>query len=87
MCERCEHVAELVRSWASKQGHDVCWFYPEIFEEIAVALGVVFVPPNLPPRREFRSGCRIYEEQVYVGNGPVPNDSDDNQVGSCSTGS
>lgn len=55
----------LVEQWVSKQGHDSCWYYPEIFREIANILGVKYVPQNLPARPEFEGGCKKYTDEVF----------------------
>lgn len=44
-CDRCNRIAQLVKDWAAKQGHDSCSvrssrsvsevYYPEIFRQIA----------------------------------------------------
>lgn len=66
MCEKCDEVKRLVEEWANKQGHDRCWYYPDIFRQIADTLGVnLNIEPAMPPRPEFEEGCRRYQEEEY----------------------
>lgn len=59
-------VRALIESWAAKQGHDRCWYYPEIFLELAKAVGLeIGLDPKLPPRAEFEEGCRKYQCEQY----------------------
>lgn len=52
--------------WINKQGHERCWYYPEIFRKLCGVLGVTITKPmNLPPRPEFGKGCDRYEREVY----------------------
>lgn len=63
---KLEAVTTIVQSWADKQGHDRCWYYPELFEKLAAILGVTpKVSPNLPPRHEFERGCREYQDKEF----------------------
>ncbi|MFO0705103.1 MAG: hypothetical protein U0517_04065 [Candidatus Andersenbacteria bacterium] len=46
-----------VQIWIDKQGHDRCWYYPEIFAVIVDALGIkAQLQPALPPLPEFKGG-------------------------------
>ena len=53
-------VEEAVRLWINKQGHDSCWYYPEIFKNICKILNIDEVEQNLPERCEFEKGCEKY---------------------------
>jgi len=73
VCEKCDLVQDAVRRWLSKQeeGHESCWYYPEIFIEICGILGVGRgrrVSPTIP-RLNFEMGCRRYQDEQY---GPRP---------------
>lgn len=59
---------ELI-NWVSKQGHDRCWYYPEIFQSLAASLGVPLIVrnPSLPSRKEFEAGCKRYQDEEYGG--------------------
>lgn len=59
-------LKELLQAWVDKQGHDRCWYYPEIFIAIARELDVdISEMPILPPRCEFEEGCRRYQDEQY----------------------
>jgi hypothetical protein len=56
----------VVQEWANKKGHDRCWYYPELFRELAAIFEIAASDPCLPPRNEFEQGCRRYQEEVYA---------------------
>lgn len=59
-------VREKIEEWAAKQGHQRCWYHPEIFQQIAGMVGAkVEYPKNLPPVAEFRKGCEQYTAIEY----------------------
>ncbi len=59
-------VRQIVQSWLDKQGHDRCWYYPELFRELASALGLrPKVSPGLPTLDEFRAGCERFQREEY----------------------
>jgi hypothetical protein len=63
-----DQARALLQGWVDKQGHDRCWYYPEVFRELAALLGVkATVPEGLPPRPEFEVGCRRYQDEEYNG--------------------
>jgi hypothetical protein len=55
-----------IETWLAKQGHDRCWYYPEIFHRIAALLDIP-VPshPILPPLTEFKRGCERYQVEQF----------------------
>jgi hypothetical protein len=56
----------ILQGWLDQQSHDRCWYYPDVFVELAKCLGVERkVNPNLPPIEEFRAGCERYRNQEY----------------------
>ena len=63
--EKIAEIKTAIEEWIKKQGHDSCWYYPEIFREIAGILDIKYEQPNLPPRKEFEVGCSRYQEEVY----------------------
>lgn len=54
-----------LESWISKQGHDSCWYYPDIFNKLCEILEIEKPNQNLPLRCEFEKGCRKYQNEVY----------------------
>jgi hypothetical protein len=64
--EQLRRVRALVTEWVGKQGHDRCWYYPDIFGKIAGVLGVELPKDlGLPPLPEFEDGCRRYQAEQY----------------------
>jgi hypothetical protein len=60
-------IRAAVQRWLDKQGHERCWYYPEIFQEIVDILGIKpTVQPNLPPECEFKEGCERYRGEEYA---------------------
>lgn len=59
-------IKSLIENWDSKQEHDACHYYPEIFREIAEICGAFLKNQHgLPPREEFHKGCNKYTNEVY----------------------
>lgn len=59
-------VRRTVQTWLDKQGHDRCWYYPDLFREIATTLDLKpTIEPKLPSLVEFREGCRRYQAEEY----------------------
>lgn len=57
---------QLLQSWVDQQGHNRCWYYPEIFTKLAALFDIkMTVEPSLPPREEFEAGCRRYQEEEF----------------------
>lgn len=63
---RLKAIQKLIKEWDEKQGHSKCWYYPEIFKQIADEAQVKLTnhPPNVP-RPQFREQCHQYEEEQY----------------------
>lgn len=59
-------VKVVIQEWVDKQGHDRCWYYPELFRRLATILDIkMTVEPKLPPRQEFELGCKKYQDEEY----------------------
>ncbi len=69
--DQLRQVREIVQEWADKQGHERCWWFPELFRRLADVLAIEpRVEPGLPLLRdEFEQGCRRYQDEQY---GPSP---------------
>jgi hypothetical protein len=64
--DKLQRVKGIIQAWTDQQGHERCWYYPDLFNELASLLGVIpKTEPCLPPRKEFEEGCRRYQEQEY----------------------
>jgi hypothetical protein len=66
--ERLADARRIVQGWLDKQGHERCWYYPDLFNQLAVCLELVpATEPDLPPLLEFEEGCRRYQAEQYAG--------------------
>jgi len=65
--EKVRRTKEIIQEWMDKQGQDRCWYYPDLFRELA-ELFDVDVSKNLalPPIEEFRRGCEKYQQEEYA---------------------
>jgi hypothetical protein len=65
-CPTCTETQALIQEWLDRQGHDRCWYYPEVFSKLAALFGLgAKKPPRLPPRAEFEEGCRRYQAEEF----------------------
>ena len=65
-CEKCEETKRVILEWVNKQGHDRCWYYPDLFQALANLFKIrPSVGPSLPPRKEFEDGCRRYQNEEF----------------------
>lgn len=65
-----DEIKQAVLLVANKQGHDSCWYYPEIFIQILNLLGIELNELNLdlsklPTREEFEQGCKKFADELY----------------------
>lgn len=59
-------IREILIEWQSKQGHDQCWYYPELFRRLCEELDVECRQPELPREKaEFDRGCDTFSDEVY----------------------
>lgn len=66
-CPNCLSARKTIQEWADLQGHDRCWYYPDLFQKLVKAFGVTASKsPQLPPRKEFEEGCKRYQEEEYT---------------------
>ena len=65
--EKKYHEAQhLIQEWVNKQGHDRCWYYPDLFRKLADTFQVkLSQEPSLPPLEEFKKGCEKYQQEEY----------------------
>lgn len=69
--KKLEGVKAIVQAYADRQGHERCWYLPELFDELTTVLEITPTkPPLLPPRCEFEAGCKKYQDEQY-GKGNV----------------
>lgn len=61
-----QEVRRTTQSWLDQQGHNRCWYYPELFVKLAEKLGLKMTDePSLPPRAEFEAGCKRYQIEEF----------------------
>ncbi len=67
---KLEEAKKALQEWVDKQGHERCWYYPEIFNRLCEILDVKPTTlPCLPVRHEFESGCIRYQREQYGSGG------------------
>jgi hypothetical protein len=68
-CQICSEVKAIIQSWLDKQGHEKCWYYPDLFMNLAGLLDLQSKhQPALPSRDEFEKGCKRYQDQEFGQN-------------------
>jgi hypothetical protein len=57
----------ILEAWLNKQGHDKCWYYPEVFAQLAKVYGIpcVLTPPVTISREEFEQGCHQFQDRLF----------------------
>jgi hypothetical protein len=66
MCDTCEQAKMLLQQWLDKQGHERCWYYPEIFRSLTALFELQpGVELGLPPEKEFEDGCTRFRQEEY----------------------
>ena len=64
--EKFNEAKKILEEWIDKQGHERCWYYPDLLEELIKIYGVTSSKsPSLPPLEEFKKGCLKYQEEEY----------------------
>jgi hypothetical protein len=63
---KVDKTKSIIQTWVDKQGHDRCWYYPELFRQLAEEYEIKqTIPSSLPPRNEFEGGCLRYQTEEY----------------------
>ena len=64
--EKLAQIERIVQEWTDQQGHDRCWYYPDLYRRIIDVLGIEpKLALGLPPRPEFERGCKRYQDEEY----------------------
>lgn len=63
--EQNQKIKNVVEEWINKQGHERCWYYPDLFKKIVDILEINIPEPQLPSRQEFETGCKKYQTQEF----------------------
>lgn len=67
--DKLETAKTLLQEWTDKQGHDRCWYYPDIFNKLCEVLEIKQnKKPELPSICEFQKGCEKYTLEQYKEN-------------------
>lgn len=58
---------KIIKTWLGEQKHEKCWYYPELFVELAKELRVDTRHADWcsTPREEFELGCCKYQDELY----------------------
>lgn len=64
MGKRIKEVKKLVEEFANTQGHNKCWFYPDIFNKLAKLLNIPIKQAAIS-RSEFEAGCKQYQDEIF----------------------
>lgn len=64
---KCAQAILILEMWTSRQSHDRCWYYPDVFRQLCNIFDVAAPPQHLPPRPEFEEGCRRFQREQYEG--------------------
>lgn len=61
-----EEAKRIIQGWVDQQGHERCWYYPDLFNQLVKVFGIQPTKePKLPPLEEFKEGCRKYQVEEY----------------------
>ena len=64
--EQLEEVKRILQEAIEKQGHERCWYHPDLFQRLIDLLEIKTTKDLcLPPRKEFEQGCKKYQEEQY----------------------
>lgn len=65
--EKLQKATNSLQKWVNKQGHDKCWYYPDIFLELCQIFDIEpHSHPNLPSPEDFNKGCLRYQKEIYA---------------------
>ena len=66
MCERCDQARVILQECANRQGHNKCWWNPEVLQSLMTLFDIQStVEPCLPPKEEFNQQCGVYADKLY----------------------
>ncbi|MBS3169560.1 hypothetical protein J4210_03670 [Candidatus Woesearchaeota archaeon] len=64
--EKYDQARAFLQEWLDQQGHDRCWYYPDLFRKLVGIYEIVpALEPELPPLEEFKKGCERYQREEY----------------------
>lgn len=68
--EKLNNIKTVLKSWFLKEGHEKCWYYPDIFNKIVSILDIDLSRfwYNVPSKEDFCRGCERYQKDLYGEN-------------------
>lgn len=64
--EKIIRAKQILQEWVNQQGHERCWYYPDVFNKLSTLFDIRMTKtPSLPPLKEFEEGCRKYQMEEY----------------------
>ena len=64
--KKYDEARSVIQEWVDKQGHEKCWYYPEILRRLVDIYQITpSRDPQLPPLEEFKKGCGRYQREEY----------------------
>ena len=64
--KKFEDAKRIIQDWVDKQGHDRCWYYPELFRKLIKIFEIIpSKDPSLPSLEDFKKGCEKYQAEEY----------------------
>jgi len=64
---KLQRIRRHITDWHKLQGHEACWYMPDLFQKIAAEVGLddlKFEPPQIS-RKQFDSGCREFADELF----------------------
>jgi len=64
--EKLKQAKLIIQEWIDKQGHERCWYYPDLFNKLVKIFEIkISKDPSLPPLEEFKKGCEKYQKEEF----------------------
>ncbi|MBI4174167.1 MAG: hypothetical protein HY517_00855 [Candidatus Aenigmarchaeota archaeon] len=66
MERKFNEAKKVVQEFADMQGHDRCWWHPDLLNRLAEIFEIKSLKDlELPPLEEFKRGCEQYQREQY----------------------
>lgn len=64
--QKLHQAKAIIQDWVDQQGHNRCWYYPELFRQLVDLFEIEATKePKLPPLEEFKEGCCKYQKEEF----------------------
>lgn len=64
--QKLHQAKKIIQEWVDQQGHDRCWYYPDLFNQLVDLFEIKATKePKLPPLEEFKEGCCRYQKEEF----------------------